>query len=127
MADRPARRFGAGDQRQPSWPATTPRPSTGSSSASGARRCGATICWSIEDLGQLAGKGAAQQELLHLLDDLAGSEAMVVVTARGLPQQISALLAGLRSRLSAGLAVPLALPGPTPGGRFWSGWPWLAG
>jgi chromosomal replication initiator protein len=66
----------------------------------------------VEDLGQLTGKSSAQQELLHLLDDLAGSEAMVVVTTRGLPQQISTLLAGLRSRLSAGLAVPLVLPGP---------------
>lgn len=66
----------------------------------------------VEDLGQLAGKGSAQQELLHVLDDLAGSEAMVVFTARSLPQQIVALLAGLRSRLSAGLSVPLALPGP---------------
>ena len=66
----------------------------------------------VEDLGQLAGKGPAQQELVHVLDDLAGSEAMVVVTARGLPQQISTLLAGLRSRLSGGLAVPLVLPGP---------------
>ncbi len=65
----------------------------------------------IEDLGQLAGKGPAQQELVQLLDDWSGSEAMVVVTARGLPQQLSALLAALRSRLSAGLAVPLALPG----------------
>ncbi len=82
----------------------------------------------VEDLGQLAGKGSAQQELLHVLDDLAGSDAMVVVTARSLPQQISALLAGLRSRLSAGLAVPLALPGPdarrtilgTPGLGAWA-------
>jgi chromosomal replication initiator protein len=65
----------------------------------------------IEDLAQLAGKGAAQQELIQLLDDCSGSEAMVVVTARSLPQQLSSLLAALRSRLSAGLAVPLALPG----------------
>jgi len=66
----------------------------------------------IEDLGQLAGKGPAQQELLHAMDDRAALEAMVVVTTRSLPQQISTLLAGLRSRLSAGLAVPLVLPGP---------------
>jgi chromosomal replication initiator protein len=66
----------------------------------------------LEDLGQLAGKGAAQQELIHTLDDLAAREAAVLVTARSLPQQIVALAAGLRSRLSAGLIVPLVLPGP---------------
>ncbi len=65
----------------------------------------------VEDLGQLAGKSPAQQELVQLIDDWTGSEAMLVVTARSLPQQISALLAALRSRLSAGLALPLVLPG----------------
>ena len=78
----------------------------------------------VEDLGQLAGKGPAQQELIHVLDDLAGSDAIVVVTARGLPQQMSALLAGLRSRLSAGLAVPLALPGPDARRTILDGWLW---
>ncbi|MBI3837639.1 MAG: ATP-binding protein [Planctomycetia bacterium] len=66
----------------------------------------------IEDLGQLAGKRGAQQELLHTLDVLAQHDALVVVTARTLPTHSAGLLAALRSRLSAGLAVPLALPGP---------------
>jgi chromosomal replication initiator protein len=66
----------------------------------------------LEDLGQLAGKGGAQQELIHTLDELAARDAAVVVTARSLPQQIVALAAGLRSRLAAGLIVPLSLPGP---------------
>lgn len=66
----------------------------------------------VEDLGQLSGKRGAQQELLHALDALADREAAVLVTARLLPAHLSVLLPGLRSRLSAGLAVPLALPGP---------------
>jgi chromosomal replication initiator protein len=66
----------------------------------------------LEDLGQLSGKRGAQQELLHALDALAEREALVVVTARSLPMHWPILLPSLRSRLSAGLAVPLALPGP---------------
>jgi chromosomal replication initiator protein len=66
----------------------------------------------VEDLGQLTGKRGAQQELLHTLDALAQQDAMVVVTARTLPTHSSGLLSALRSRLSAGLVVPLALPGP---------------
>ena len=65
----------------------------------------------IEDLEQLAGKRAAQQELRHFLDAWSLGEATVVVTARTLPSQLPMLGAGLRSRLSAGLAVPLAVPG----------------
>ncbi|HEV3138403.1 MAG TPA: DnaA/Hda family protein, partial [Pirellulales bacterium] len=66
----------------------------------------------VEDLGQLAGKRGAQQELLHALDALTQPDALVVVTARTLPTHSSGLMSALRSRLSAGLAVPLALPGP---------------
>ncbi len=66
----------------------------------------------IEDLGQLAGKWGAQQELLHTLDSLVQQDALVVVTTRALPTHSAGLLAALRSRLSAGLAVPVALPGP---------------
>lgn len=64
----------------------------------------------LENLGELAGKPAAQQELLLALDALADREARVVFTARSLPSQWQALNAGLRSRLSAALAIPLALP-----------------
>ncbi len=67
----------------------------------------------LEDLGQLAGKRAAQEELVRLLDVLADREAMVVVTAQWLPIQTNVLMASLRSRLSAGLSVPLALPAPS--------------
>jgi chromosomal replication initiator protein len=66
----------------------------------------------LEDLGQLAGKRGAQQELLHTLDVLTEQETPVIVTSRALPTHASALVASLRSRLSAGLTVQLTLPGP---------------
>jgi chromosomal replication initiator protein len=65
----------------------------------------------IEDVGQLAGKAAAQQELLQLLDALADREALVIVTARSLPSHAPALSVALRSRLGGGLAVHVSLPG----------------
>lgn len=64
----------------------------------------------LDDLGELADKRAAQLELLHALDVLADRGALVVVTARTLPNHWPLLLPALRGRLAAGLAVPLALP-----------------
>jgi chromosomal replication initiator protein len=64
----------------------------------------------LEDVGQLADKASAQQELIDLLDELAAREARVVVTSRALPSHLPSLAAGLRSRLSAGLSVPLSWP-----------------
>ncbi|MGE4137834.1 MAG: DnaA/Hda family protein [Pirellulales bacterium] len=66
----------------------------------------------LEDLGQLATKRPAQQELLHLLDVLADREILVIVTSRSLPTQTTAFLPALLGRLSAGLTVGVALPGP---------------
>jgi chromosomal replication initiator protein len=64
----------------------------------------------LENLGELTSKPAVQQELLLALDALADREARVVLTTRSLPSQWQGLSAALRSRLSAALAVPLALP-----------------
>jgi chromosomal replication initiator protein len=64
----------------------------------------------LEDVAQLTGKRAAQQELVYLLDALADREELLVVTARSLPTHSVALLPALRSRLSAGLTVALSLP-----------------
>ncbi len=66
----------------------------------------------VDDLAQLSSQRNAQRELVLALDALADREALVVVTARTLPSYSPALVAPLRSRLSAGLAIPLALPGP---------------
>ena len=41
-----------------------------------------------------------------------GIQALFVVAARSLPTHWPSILPGLRSRLSQGLAVPIALPGP---------------
>ncbi len=64
----------------------------------------------LENLGELVNKPATQQELLHLLDALADRQSPIVLTARSLPSQWTGLSAALRGRLSAALAVPLALP-----------------
>jgi chromosomal replication initiator protein len=64
----------------------------------------------LDDLSELADKRSAQQELLRLLDALDEAGSLVVITARTLPSHWPALAAALRSRLSAGLALPLALP-----------------
>lgn len=65
----------------------------------------------IDDLQELSGKRAAQQELIHLLDALLAAQRRVVVTARQMPSEIPHFAEGLSSRLSAGLCVPLAAPG----------------
>lgn len=64
----------------------------------------------LEDLLHLASKTAAQVELLHTLDDLADREALVVVTSRLAPAELTSFLPGLQSRLQAGLCVPVAVP-----------------
>ena len=64
----------------------------------------------LEDIGQLAEKRGAQQELIRFLDALVARNARVVITALTLPSHSSVLLSGLRCRLSGGLAVPLSWP-----------------
>ncbi len=66
----------------------------------------------IEDVGELAGKPAAQEELIRTLDAIIQRGGQVVATASSAPQEIADFSPALQSRLSAGLCVPLALPGP---------------
>lgn len=66
----------------------------------------------IEDLGQLAGRLFAQQELAETIDALVGSCNRVVLTSQSSPVELSGISARLQSRLAAGLVVPLALPSP---------------
>ncbi len=70
----------------------------------------------FEDLGMLAtrksGKLNAQEELVRTLDALSAEERWVVATASAAPAELPDLLPSLRSRLMAGLAIPLAPPGP---------------
>lgn len=65
----------------------------------------------IDDVQELSGKRAAQQELQYLLDVLLTEGGRVVATARQSPGEIPLFSEGLASRLSAGLCVPLAAPG----------------
>ncbi len=73
--------------------------------------CRSAALFVLDDLAPLAGKRSAQQELCRTLDALETTGALVVITSRCLPGQISGLSPALVSRLSAGLATPLALPG----------------
>lgn len=66
----------------------------------------------LDDLGQIAAKPAAQFELTSALDALVEAGGVVVVTLRQAPSDTKGLLPRLASRLSAGLQVPLAPPGP---------------
>jgi chromosomal replication initiator protein len=66
----------------------------------------------FEDVGELASKPAAQEELIHTIDTLIQEGGQVVITARANPCELTGLSAALQSRLIAGLAVPLAPPGP---------------
>ena len=66
----------------------------------------------FEDVGELAAKPAAQEELIRTLDAVIQRDGQVVVTASAAPREIGGFTPALQSRLSAGLCVPLALPGP---------------
>lgn len=76
----------------------------------------------LEDLLYLTTKTAAQAELLHTLDELADREALVVVTCRVSPAELTNFLPGLRSRLQAGLCVPVSVPQVEARRAIWSAW-----
>lgn len=65
----------------------------------------------FEDLAELAGRQAAQQELVCTLSELLSLGKRVVATAVAPPAALSGLLPALRSRLAAGLTVELSRPG----------------
>jgi len=66
----------------------------------------------FEDVAELARQPAAQEELTHTLDAVIQQGGQVVATAACAPQDIAGFSPALQSRLSAGLCVPLTLPGP---------------
>ncbi|MEX0939170.1 MAG: DnaA/Hda family protein [Pirellulales bacterium] len=65
----------------------------------------------LEDLPRLRGKSAAQQELLHTLDEITSTGGLVVITSSVRAENIASLLPGLVSRLARGLVVDVAPPG----------------
>ena len=65
----------------------------------------------IENIPRLAGKTAAQEELLHTIDALIAGGRRVIGTALSPPSTWSEVAAALRSRFHGGLLVPVRLPG----------------
>ncbi len=66
----------------------------------------------IDDIDRVAGKDAAQEELVRVIDQFASDHRQVIVTAKSPPERSKKLCTRLRSRLSAGLGVCIAPPGP---------------
>jgi chromosomal replication initiator protein len=65
----------------------------------------------IDDLEHLVGKPAAQRELVCILDALCIGGSRLLLTAHKAPPQLEGISPALRSRMGAGLTVPLNLPG----------------
>lgn len=66
----------------------------------------------VDDVQGLANKTAAQQELSQLMDSLANQGSIFIATMSTLPTEAEELCNALVSRLSGGLTVPVAPPGP---------------
>lgn len=64
----------------------------------------------IDDLTQLQSRRPAQQELISTLDAIIDHGGQIVAASRTPPERISNFPAALRSRLVAGLVVPLVAP-----------------
>lgn len=64
----------------------------------------------IEDLDRLGSKWSAQDELVRSLDVVLSHGGRLVISMRRSPSRMPAVLPTLRSRLQAGLAVPLKPP-----------------
>ncbi len=65
----------------------------------------------LEDIEKLAGRSAAQVELIHTLDTLLERGTQIVLTATEPPACLAQIHPTLASRLGAGLVVALAPPG----------------
>jgi len=65
----------------------------------------------LDDVGLLAAYEAAQRELTYTSDSLTDVGHCLIATAAAAPTRLPDLLPGLRSRLQAGLTVPLLPPG----------------
>ena len=64
----------------------------------------------IDDVHDLAGKRAAQQELAQFVDGFVAAGKQLVLTSLQLPGELLGFSEPLASRLSSGLCVPLAAP-----------------
>jgi chromosomal replication initiator protein len=77
-----------------------------------ALRCRGVALLVVDDVQHLARKPYAQRELTLTLDALTEGGGRAVLTANRLPSELAEIMPGLRSRLGAGLAVPVSPPGP---------------
>ncbi len=77
------------------------------------RRLQQTTLLVIDDIDRVNGKGAAQEELVWIIDQFAVDHRQVIVTTKSAPEHLKDFCPRLRSRLSAGLAVCVASPGVT--------------
>jgi len=64
----------------------------------------------IDGLQEMTAKASAQLELVYTIDELVSHERHVIVTARSCLSEFPSLAPALRSRLTAGLSVPISLP-----------------
>ena len=64
----------------------------------------------IDDVELLATKPSAQQELAHTIDALAAEGGLILLTCTARPELIRGFAPRLKSRMQAGLVVPLSLP-----------------
>ena len=65
----------------------------------------------IDNIEQLEGKGAAQRELVYLMDKLVRFGKPLVITMRNSPAEVNHLSSQLLSRLAGGLSLPVLPPG----------------
>lgn len=72
----------------------------------------------LDDLERLPRDNYIHEELIHTLDALAESGAVLVATSSGPPATLSNLAAAVASRLSAGLVVSISAPGPAVRGEL---------
>ena len=66
----------------------------------------------IDDLHQIGEKTTVQEEFLHTVDALLARGHRLIAALPQAPTECTNLISSLRSRLSAGLTVPLVPPGP---------------
>ncbi len=64
----------------------------------------------IDSIDDINAKTTAQEELIHVIDELHERELPIFVTCLKLPQSIRGLHKGLASRMMAGVQVPISLP-----------------
>lgn len=86
------------------------------------QRCASSALVALDDFDQIASAPAAQQELICLIDDLEERGGCLAVAAPRPPERLPNIDARLRSRLTGGLVVRVALPGTAARRRMLEDW-----